>query len=124
MNIGGYNIHYLEGFAPMCPSLTNLVRCGKYRLTSWLPWADLKHEGKIADLRKQKIEQTPELLQLILQRGSSQQQAPQGSEPVQVLSQLALPVLHALCLVNDHILPLNLHCQVQPLEGEMASVQA
>ncbi|KAA6429501.1 MAG: hypothetical protein FRX49_00893 [Trebouxia sp. A1-2] len=40
--------------------------------------------------------------------GASEQQAAQGGEAVQVPRQLALPVLHALRLINDDILPLNL----------------
>ena len=59
-------------------------------------------------LRQQQVEQTPKLLELILQGGASQQEAALCDEPVQVPSQLALPVLHALRLINDHILPLYL----------------
>ena len=57
---------------------------------------------------QQQVEQTPQLLQLILQGGASQQQAAQGGEAVQITRQLALPVLHALRLINDDILPLDL----------------
>ena len=66
-----------------------------------------------AHLRQQQVEQTPELLQLILQRCAGEQQAPQCGEAVQVPSQLALPVLHALCLVNDDVLPLHLSSTAQ-----------
>ena len=59
-------------------------------------------------LRQQQVEQTPELLELILQWRAGQQEAALGDEPVQIPSQLALPVLHALGLINDHVLPFHL----------------
>ena len=61
-----------------------------------------------ANLRQQQVEQTPELLKLVLQWGASEQEAALGDEAVQVPGQLALPVLHALRFINDHILPFHL----------------
>lgn len=59
-------------------------------------------------LWQQQVEQAPQLLELILQWCAGQQQTPLRDEPVQIPSQLALPVLHALRLINDHVLPLHL----------------
>lgn len=76
-----------------------------------------------ANLRQQQVEQTPQLLQLILQWCAGQQEAPLRDEPIQVPGQLALPVLHALRLIDDHILPLHLPNAHIPDETRCSIVQ-
>ena len=68
-------------------------------------------EGAPAHLRQQQVEQGPELAELVLQGRPRQQQPARPREAVQVLRQLALPVLHALRLVDHNVLPLHLRTQ-------------
>jgi hypothetical protein len=61
------------------------------------------------DRWQQKVEQRPEFRQFILQRRSREQQTVVGRVVrVQDLRQLAVVVLHAVTLVDDHVLPADL----------------
>ena len=60
-------------------------------------------------LRQQKIQEGPELPQLILERRSCEQQPPGSCEAIQILGQLALAVLHSLGFVYDDVLPVHLY---------------
>ena len=61
------------------------------------------------DRRQQKVEQRPEFRKFVLQRRSGEQQPVVGRVVrVQDLRQLAVVVLHAVALVDDHVLPTDL----------------
>ncbi len=77
---------------------------------------DKKWKG--ARLGQQEVEEGPELREVVLQGRPRQQQPPRGREAVQVLGQLALPVLHALRLVNYYVLPVHLRSIQQALSKQ------
>lgn len=62
-------------------------------------------------LGQEEVEEGPQLGEVVLQGRPREQQAARGREPVQVLGQLALPVLHALRLVYYYILPVHLRSE-------------
>ncbi len=61
------------------------------------------------DRRQKKVKQRPEFRKFVLQRRSGEQQPVVGRVVrVQDLRQLAVVVLHAVALVDDHVLPTDL----------------
>ena len=61
------------------------------------------------DRRQQKVEKSPKFRKFVLQRRSGEQQPVVGGVVrVQDLRQLAVVVLHAVALVDDHVLPTDL----------------
>ena len=58
------------------------------------------------DLRHQEMHEGPQLHDIILQGGTSQQESPFSVEPKQGLPPLAFEVLNVLGLIQDHIVPL------------------
>uniref|UniRef100_A0AAG5DLD8 Uncharacterized protein n=1 Tax=Anopheles atroparvus TaxID=41427 RepID=A0AAG5DLD8_ANOAO len=69
--------------------------------------------GAVEDVRQQEVEQRPELVQVVLQRRTGQQQPVGGLELAQDLRQLRLFVLDAVRLVDHHVAP------VEPLERRL-----
>eukprot|EP00976_Prorocentrum_cordatum_P114019 1195790-Prorocentrum_minimum.AAC.6 len=61
----------------------------------------------VEHLRQQQVEQRPELLQVVLQRGAGEQQAALALEAIEVAAEAAFAVLHALRLVDDDVLPVH-----------------
>ena len=57
------------------------------------------------DLGHQEMHEGPQLHDIILQGGTSEQESPFGVEPEQGLPPLAFEVLDVLGLVQDHIVP-------------------
>ena len=66
----------------------------------------LERVARLEDGGQQKVEQSPELGQLVLQGRSRQQETVVRSvESVQDLGEFAVVILHAMALVDDHVLP-------------------
>lgn len=63
----------------------------------------------LKDCREEEVEEGPELWELILQWGPSQED-PSGGYVVSVqdLSQLAVVILHSVAFIHDHVFPPNL----------------
>ena len=69
----------------------------------------LKGVAGLEDGGQQEVEEGPQLWQLVLQwRASQQQSVVGGVVSVEDLGKFAVMVLHAVTLVDDHVLPANL----------------
>lgn len=69
----------------------------------------LERAAALEDGRQEEIEQGPQLRELVLQRGSRQQQTARSHVVrVEDLGELAVVVLHSVALVHDHVLPADL----------------
>lgn len=69
----------------------------------------LKRATALEDGRQEEIEQGPQLGELVLQRGSRQQQTARSHVVrVEDLGELAVVVLHSVALVHNHVLPADL----------------
>lgn len=86
------------------PLLHLLPSHGKRRVEPLLEGAAALEDGW-----EQEVEESPELRELVLERGSSEEQPPRGHVVrVEHLRQFAVVVLHPVPLVHDHVLPADL----------------
>ena len=76
--------------------------------------------GGVKHVRQQEVKQSPELVQVVLQRGSRQQQTVRRLNLTNYHGQFALFVLDSVGLVDDHVLPVELleHALLPKDQGE------
>ena len=68
----------------------------------------LEHLGVVEHLRKEQVEQRPQLAEIVLQRRPREQQSTVAPELVQVARQSPLAIFQSLRLVDDDVLPVHL----------------
>eukprot|EP00047_Mylnosiga_fluctuans_P015592 m.47793 g.47793 ORF g.47793 m.47793 type:complete len:363 (-) comp6000_c0_seq1:3-1091(-) len=78
---------------------------GKQRIVGCEVEPALEAVEIIKDVRQKEVKQGPQLCEVVLQRGASDQEAIGALEGLEVLDEAAVQVLDAVALVDDEILP-------------------
>ena len=68
----------------------------------------VKVVGGVEHIREQKVEEGPQLVKVVLERGSSQEETVGGLDLPDHGGEFTLLVLNPMRLVNDHVLPVKL----------------